>query len=96
MGKSRYDAEQKATLHARIIALSRKGWTQSAIATDVGLAESNVSSILRYHGICYRRGGTVVDPVPPPLRRIVIDMAEVFDAVVLPKLDAYARGEASP
>ena len=75
--------------------MANQGYKQTAIAAELGLAQRNVSSILRYHGICYRRGGTVMHPVPQPLRRIVIDMAEVFDAVVMPKLDATARGEAS-
>lgn len=93
MGRRRWTPDEKAALVAQCVTLGTEGWTQRAIGAHLGLHQTLVSKWLRLPGIVYRPGTHAPELVPPPLRRVVIDLAEVFDEVVKPRLDAYRNGE---
>ena len=78
--------EERETFAQQCLALHVQGWSQNEIARHLRISQTSVWRLLPHTP----RGERLPPPLPPPGPRITIDLAEVFDEVIAPRL--YAAG----
>ena len=84
-----WTVEERDALAAMCAFYSAKGLSQQAIARHVGISQTSVYRLLRE----YSPTPTAEPLLPPPGPRVTIDMADVYDEVIPPRVHAYHHEE---
>ena len=80
-----WTVEERDALAAMCAFYCATGLSQQAIARHVGISQTSVGRLLRK----YSPTPTAEPLLPPPRPRVRIDLGDVYDEVIVPRLRSY-------